>query len=608
MTPANTRPALPCRRPAQQPGRWATGLWAPQWLLAGLAIMVALLLISLPVGAHAGPVPGELPALVGRLSTVAGDVRWYDRDSEQWQGSPQQPLRNWPLASGDRLRTGADGRAELRIGSITLRLGADTDLTLQRLDEQGLVLWLESGSVALRLLAVGRAVPTDAGVALEPEAQTEVLTAEGRWLPQSPGHYRIDRQPLARTPASQGTAWRGELRFEAHDSALGIPAGRRADLWRDAGVGPTRFAWAPVELDGFAAWVARDERLDDAPVSARYVPAGVTGWQDLDRHGDWVGHPEFGRVWQPRQVAPGWAPFHDGRWVWVSPWGWTWIDAAPWGFAPFHYGSWVIWQNRWCWSPGPRHSRPRYAPALSNWVVAPPPGPGIGVNIGIHIGQRPPPPRVVIPVLLPPRMVVSPPQVVVVPPLPRAERAPAPQPGRSEPDRGPLPRQHDGRQHDWQDRPDRQDRQDRGHAGAGTGVAPGRMPAPTPTPTPTPPPARTPAPAPAPAPAVAPAPAATPMPMPAPAPSPARLPAAALPAPVPATVAAPPTPPAQGPRSAETRHGGREVREPRDDRRPSDTLRSESPQRPDHLERPERPERPERVERVERADRNAAVR
>ena len=185
MTPANTRPALPCRRPAQQPGRWATGLWAPQWLLAGLAIMVALLLVSLPVGAHAGPVPGELPALVGRLSTVAGDVRWYDRDSEQWQGSPQQPLRNWPLASGDRLRTGADGRAELRIGSITLRLGADTDLSLQRLDEQGLVLWLESGSVALRLLAVGRAVPTDAGVALEPEAQTEVLTAEGRWLPQS---------------------------------------------------------------------------------------------------------------------------------------------------------------------------------------------------------------------------------------------------------------------------------------------------------------------------------------------------------------------------------------------------------------------------------------
>ena len=117
MTPANTRPALPCRRPAQQPGRWATGLWAPQRLLAGLAIMVALLLISLPVGAHAGPVPGELPALVGRLSTVAGDVRWYDRDSEQWQGSPQQPLRNWPLAPGPWPRATACEPAPMAVPS-----------------------------------------------------------------------------------------------------------------------------------------------------------------------------------------------------------------------------------------------------------------------------------------------------------------------------------------------------------------------------------------------------------------------------------------------------------------------------------------------------------
>jgi hypothetical protein len=25
----------------------------------------------------------------------------------------------------------------------------------------------------------------------------------------------------------------------------------------------------------------------------------------------------------------------------MSPWGWTWVDNAPWGFAPFHYGRWV---------------------------------------------------------------------------------------------------------------------------------------------------------------------------------------------------------------------------------------------------------------------------
>ena len=31
----------------------------------------------------------------------------------------------------------------------------------------------------------------------------------------------------------------------------------------------------------------------------------------------------------------------EGRWVWTEPWGWTWVDDQPWGFAPSHYGRWV---------------------------------------------------------------------------------------------------------------------------------------------------------------------------------------------------------------------------------------------------------------------------
>ena len=618
VSPARCRPAagLRAHRLVLRPSRLALGLLVPQWLV-GLRVWamgfvakfvqvlvplfgLVLVLANLPGSAHAGSVPGELPGYVGRLTTVAGDVRWYDRDSDSWLGTPQQPLRNWPLAAGDRLRTGADGRAELRVGSTTLRLGADTDLSLQRLDGQGLVLWLESGSLAVRLSAVG-----GAGT----EGQPEVLTAEGRWLPQTPGHYRIDRQPSSRTPASQGTAWRGELRFEGRDSTLSIPAGRRAELWRDAG-GRSRFAWALVERDDFADWVARDERLDDAPVSARYVPAGVTGWQDLDRHGDWVVHPEFGRVWQPREVAPGWAPFHDGRWVWVSPWGWTWIDAAPWGFAPFHYGSWVVWQDRWCWSPGPRQVRPYYAPVLSSWIAGPPPGPNISINIGSPVGLRSPPPRVVIPVLLPPLMVVAPPQIVVVlppprverpqapqvvvlPPSPRAERPQAPPQGRAEPGRGSAPWQHDA------DRQDRQDRQDRGRAGPSVEVAPGLLPAPNragPAPVsamprqvgaaptdlqsrptaPVPMPKSAPAPAPAPAPVATPAPAATP-----------------VITPLPVAKATPTPTPTPQPRDAGARHEGREareMREPRDERRPAAAAHNEAPQR------------------TERGDRNTAVR
>ena len=341
----------------------------------------------------------ELPVFAGSLKALAGDGSWYDRDSGGWIGTTQQVLRNWPLAAGDRLRTGPDGRAELHLGSSTVRLGADVELTLQRLDEQGLVLWLQSGSLALRLTD-----PLPGS-----HSSVELTTVEGRWLPTSPGHYRFDRQPQASTPATQASVWRGELRFVGRDSAMTIPAGRRADLWLDPVNRVTRYAWAPVDRDVFADWVARDERLDDAPSTARHVPPTMSGWQDLGRHGDWVTHPEHGEVWQPRAVAPGWAPFHDGRWAWVAPWGWTWIDAAPWGFAPFHYGSWVMWQGRWCWSPGPRHHPVRYAPAHRGWFVAPAPGP--------HAGRRPPPPRVVIPIIVnPPPRHVAPQPVRPLPP------------------------------------------------------------------------------------------------------------------------------------------------------------------------------------------------
>ncbi|MFO1296524.1 MAG: DUF6600 domain-containing protein [Rubrivivax sp.] len=84
--------------------------------------------------------------------------------------------------------------------------------------------------------------------------------------------------------------------------------------------------------------------------------------------------PDYGAIWYPSTVTAGWAPYRYGRWAWVRPWGWTWVDEAPWGFAPFHYGRWVHWHGRWCWAPGGYVQRPVYAPALVAWVG----GPGLG--------------------------------------------------------------------------------------------------------------------------------------------------------------------------------------------------------------------------------------
>jgi hypothetical protein len=113
----------------------------------------------------------------------------------------------------------------------------------------------------------------------------------------------------------------------------------------------------------------------------------MTGAEDLDRYGSWEQTPEYGPVWAPRAVAPDWAPYSAGHWAYVRPWGWTWVDAAPWGFAPFHYGRWVRYRSRWCWAPGTYVARPVYAPALVGWIG----GSNVSVSISIGGGRSAPP-------------------------------------------------------------------------------------------------------------------------------------------------------------------------------------------------------------------------
>jgi hypothetical protein len=183
------------------------------------------------------------------------------------------------------------------------------------------------------------------------------------------GHYRIDRN----SDTSYATAWSGELRFEAPDSVLAIPPGRRAELWQEGPGGTTHYTWSATERDAFSDWVARANKEDNERERAaanRYVSPEMTGWDDLDRNGRWDNHPEYGPVWYPTVVSTGWAPYREGHWAWVRPWGWTWVDDAPWGFAPFHYGRWALIGGSWGWVPGPIVPRPVYAPALVGYVGA----------------------------------------------------------------------------------------------------------------------------------------------------------------------------------------------------------------------------------------------
>ena len=321
--------------------------------LAALTLAAAALLASAPAWA-------DPPGRVGRIADAIGAVWMFDTEQGEWVAAQ----RNHPLTAGDRLSAEGDARAELQIGSATLRLDGGSEIEVTELDDSHVAVHLHRGSLALRLRSN------------ESAREFSVTTSEGRFEPQRAGHYRVDQQDNG----SFGGVMAGAMHFEASDSALDINAGQRAEFWNERGI--THYSWAALPGDRFAEWVAQQDRQDERDAHRRpYVSPEMTGAEDLDRYGDWDSHPEYGALWLPRQVAVGWAPYRYGHWAFVRPWGWTWVDDAPWGFAPFHYGRWVWWRDRWCWAPGQYVARPVYAPALVAWIGGP--NVSIGFNFGI---------------------------------------------------------------------------------------------------------------------------------------------------------------------------------------------------------------------------------
>lgn len=330
---------------------------AAQWL--GLLFGLLLLsLLALPARAADEPDP---PSRAGRLAELHGQVWIYATDSNEWIPA----ARNRPVTSGDRLSTEADGRAEVRIGSTVLRVAPNTELEIRELDDEHLSLQLHSGSVAARLRT------------REAANEFDLFTEEGRFRAERSGSYRFDRTD----DTSAATAYTGQVSYESDGTALTVQQGQRVEFWKQRGA--PQYATSNPQRDDFGDWVASRDSREERSVSSRYVSPEMTGVEDLDRYGRWEQNDEYGPLWIPVTVAPGWAPYRMGHWAWVRPWGWTWVDDAPWGFAPFHYGRWVYYRNSWCWTPGRYVARPVYAPALVAWVGGP------HVSVSVTVGRPP---------------------------------------------------------------------------------------------------------------------------------------------------------------------------------------------------------------------------
>ncbi len=299
---------------------------------------------------------------------MEGSVSFQPASETDWV----QAVANRPMTTGDKLWADKGSRAELQLGSAVIRLSENTGVSFLNLDDHTVQIQLSSGTINLRV----RRLDQDDGF--------EVDTPDLAFTVSQPGSYRLDA-------SEDGTYTVVSLR-DGGGQATGngqtytLHAGQRATF-----SGGTDSLNADVEdlggPDQFDRWAdGRDHRYDDSR-SAQYVSRDVVGYEDLDDNGSWRDDRDYGHVWYPNNVGPGWAPYREGHWDWISPWGYTWVDDSAWGYAPFHYGRWVTVGGRWGWIAGPVNVQPVYAPALVVFIGGG--GGGFGGDVGwFPLGPR----------------------------------------------------------------------------------------------------------------------------------------------------------------------------------------------------------------------------
>jgi hypothetical protein len=307
------------------------------------------------------------PSQVARISLIQGNVSVEPASVDQFSAAEA----NYPLTTGDRIYADVGAAAELQTGDLALRLGPQADLTVTAMTDTLSQLGLAAGSAHLRTYS------------LEPNATVELDTPNIAVTVLQPGDVRVDVDP--QSDATVVSLISGQVQIDGNGFQQVLSPGQRVRLSGSDTIGAQ---WLnPVGEDGLDELSGtRDTDYENGLASAgQYVNGDTIGAADLSANGDWESDSDNGPVWYPTAVAAGWQPYSCGRWAWVAPWGWTWVECESWGFAPFHYGRWVHRGPRWGWIPGPPTVRPYYSPALVVFV-----GGGAGVTAWFPLGPREP--------------------------------------------------------------------------------------------------------------------------------------------------------------------------------------------------------------------------
>jgi uncharacterized protein DUF6600/FecR-like protein len=340
-------------------------------LLDSAFVVVLSLLFSLPLLA-------DSHVRIVRLSYIEGAVQ-VNRT-----GQFEQAIMNLPITEGTKVRTGADGRAEVEFeDGSTLRLASNTTIQFTQLSLK------DNGTKASTVeLSSGTEYADIAG---SKDSDLTLQFGSEKVEPSRAAHLRITMD----AGGSSVAVFKGDLEVIQPSGTVDVKKNQTASF--DASANSKATIAKKIEPEPLDSWDKQQAKYHDeyAVNSYRSYSPYAYGSADLSYYGNFVDTPGYGMLWQPYLVGAGWNPFMDGAWAFSPGFGYGWVSAYPWGWLPYHYGTWVFVPGfGWAWQPGgvwmPWYSQPRLMNAPSGFKPPQPPAVIAGKTPGIVAINRGP--------------------------------------------------------------------------------------------------------------------------------------------------------------------------------------------------------------------------
>jgi len=312
----------------------------------------------------------EKAVIVGRINEISsGELQRLVAEEKDWV-----PIdKDTPFGIGDAIASAPGTKAVATFpNNVIVRIGDNVLMQMLKLDAETVETYLGAGTA--RFYNLGSATvkcETPMGYILSgPSSTFDVKVGED---------------------TAEVIAVNGSVGFYKDNNKYDVIAGQVPILAsRDmvtAGTPRSDADWINWNNQQDNLW---NTRMIKGAASRKYLPKSLhQEAASLEENGKWVSAQYEGQnrtFWQPTNVAPGWQPYVNGRWVEYGGDN-VWVPNESFGYVTHHYGNWVNINGSWVWAPPVEHyvvGSP-YLPIYDTWY----PGRVAWADYGDYVGWVP---------------------------------------------------------------------------------------------------------------------------------------------------------------------------------------------------------------------------